>query len=277
MLDLTDLTYFVTVAREGGVTRAAEKLFRVQSNVTTRVRKLEDQLGVSLFLREGRRMVLTADGHRLLPLAEDLLSRAASVEDMIRKSEPGGRFRLGSMESTAAVRLPAVLERLASRHPTMEVELVTGNPVVLAEKVASGEIEAAFAAGVPPDAPVDRVPAFAERVTIVSSGDTLKERSPLLVMEKGCPHRARLEIFYAQSDRQIGRMIEMGSYHAMFGCVLAGMGAALVPESVIDTFPNAARLCKHALPGEMSQLTTDLFWRQGMASANTRALIEVLG
>ena len=98
-------------------------------------------------------MVLTADGHRLLPLAEELLSSAASVEDMIRKAKPGGRFRLGSMESTAAVRLPAVLERLASHHPTIEVELVTGNPVMLAEKVARGDIEAAFAAGVPPDVP----------------------------------------------------------------------------------------------------------------------------
>ena len=124
--------------------------------------------------------------------------------------------------------------------------------------------------------PVDRVPAFVERVTIVSSSDTLTDQMPLLVMEKGCPHRSRLETFHAQSGRATGRMIEMGSYHAMFGCVLAGMGAALVPESVIDTFPKAERLRRHALPGEMNRLTTDLFWRQGMASANTRALIEVL-
>ena len=61
MIDLIDLQYFVTVAREGGVTRASEKLNRVQSNVTTRVKKLEQQLDVPLFLREGRKMILTAD------------------------------------------------------------------------------------------------------------------------------------------------------------------------------------------------------------------------
>ena len=60
MLDLTDLTYFVTVAREGGVTRAAEKLFRVQSNVTTRVKKLEEHLGVAAF--PARRKAHGVDG-----------------------------------------------------------------------------------------------------------------------------------------------------------------------------------------------------------------------
>ena len=72
-------------------------------------------------------------------------------------------------------------------------------------------------------------------------------------------------------------MIEMGSYHAMFGCVLAGMGAALVPESVVETFPDAPLLVRHPLPEEMGILTTMLVWRRDMLSANTRALIEVLG
>ncbi|MCG6884207.1 MAG: LysR family transcriptional regulator [Silicimonas sp.] len=276
MLDLTDLQYFTTVAREGGVTRASEKLHRVQSNVTTRIRKLEDQLGLRLFLREGRRMVLTADGHKLLAYADRLIALAAEAESAMRQQEPGGVFRLGSMESTAAVRLPDLLNQLQVAYPDIEIELVTGNPVALGELVLAGEIEAALAAGAPRDERLDGVVAFEERVTVVSTAATLKPESPLLVLEKGCPHRARLEEWYAREGWQTGRLIEIGSYHAMFGCALAGMGAALVPESVISTFPDEARLVRHRLPGALGTLSTRLFWRRDMLSANTRALMGLL-
>ena len=65
-MDLSDLRIFVTVVEQGGVTRAAERLHRVQSNITTRIRQLEHDLGVTLFVREGRRMVLTPTGRILL-------------------------------------------------------------------------------------------------------------------------------------------------------------------------------------------------------------------
>ena len=276
MLDLTDLHYFATVAREGGVTRAAERLHRVQSNVTTRVKKLEEHLGCSLFLREGRQMILTAEGHRMLAHAEALLEQAKRVESLMRQSEPGGVFRLGSMESTAAVRLPGVLERLARAHPGIDLELTTGNPRVLAAKVLDGSLDAAFAADPPDDPRLDRVVAFEEAVTVVSVSKALQPEAPLLVLERGCPHRARLEHWYAREGWQAARVIEMGSYHAMFGCVLAGMGAALVPESVIATFPEAKRLVRHPLPSSLRVLPTELIWRRDMMSANTRALLAQL-
>ena len=276
MLDLTDLLYFSAVAREGGVTRAAEKLHRVQSNVTTRVQKLETQLGIRLFLREGRRMILTAEGHKLLGYADRLIALANETERLMMQQEPGGAFRLGAMESTAAVRLPDLLSRLLDRHPDIEVELTTGNPSELGELVLSGEIEAAFAANPVRDERLDSITAFEERVTVVSLAPSLEPDKALLVLEKGCPHRARLEEWYLSRGWQTGRMIEIGSYHAMFGCVLAGMGAALVPESVIATFPSQSRLVRHPLPDGFGTLKTRLFWRRDLLSANTRALIGLL-
>src|SRR5919201_843023 len=64
MMDLTDLHIFRSVVQAGGVTRAAEKLNRVQSNITTRVRQLETELGVELFVREGKRLHLSSAGKR---------------------------------------------------------------------------------------------------------------------------------------------------------------------------------------------------------------------
>src|SRR5688500_17273425 len=94
-LETSDLNVFLTVVRAGGVTRAAERLHRVQSNVTTRIRKLEDDLGVALFLREGKRLQLTPEGKRLVPYAERLLALAEEARDALHEARPRGVLRLG--------------------------------------------------------------------------------------------------------------------------------------------------------------------------------------
>src|SRR5215470_12089563 len=98
-MDLSDLRIFTAVMR------AAEKLNRVQSNVTTRIRQLEDDLGIDLFLREGKRLHLAPAGQLLLGYADRLLTLADEARISLRDPRPRGLFRLGAMESTAAVRL----------------------------------------------------------------------------------------------------------------------------------------------------------------------------
>ena len=105
------------MAREGGVTRAAERLHRVQSNVTTRVRQLEDDLGVQLFIRSGKRLHLAPAGQVLLGYADRLLDLAQEARGAVQDAKPRGLFRLGAMESTAAVRLPAPLSDYHLRYP----------------------------------------------------------------------------------------------------------------------------------------------------------------
>ena len=123
-LDLAALAIFRAVAQEGSVTRAAERLQRVQSNVTTRVRQLEADVSATLFLREGKRMALTAEGELLLGYADRLLALAEEARQALRPGEPGGRLRLGSMESTAASRLPAPLARLHQQWPEADYVIV---------------------------------------------------------------------------------------------------------------------------------------------------------
>src|SRR5258708_9628396 len=101
-MDLSDLEICRAVVRKGGVTKAAESLHRVQSNVTTRVRQLEADLGVALFIREGKRLHLSPAGQILLDYANRLLELAMAARDAVQDAKPRGLFRLGAMESTAA-------------------------------------------------------------------------------------------------------------------------------------------------------------------------------
>ena len=141
-MDLTALDIFRTVAAEGSVTRAAERLQRAQSNVTTRVRQLEADLGVALFLREGKRMALTPEGLVLQDYAQRLLALAEEARQALHPGQPAGRLRLGSMESTAASRLPAPLARLHGQWPDIALELCTGASQVLLDKLRAHALDA---------------------------------------------------------------------------------------------------------------------------------------
>ena len=280
-MDLIDLAVFRAVAAEGGITRAARRLHRVQSNVTTRVRQLEEDLGVALFIRDGKRLHLSPAGRILLGYADRLLEMAAHAREAVRDPRPHGLFRLGAMESTAAVRLPAVLARYHRRHPGVVLDLRTGNPRQLAAALLAGELDAAFATEPIPDAPFEKLPAYDEPLALVSAADRPFDPAQpaslaMVAFEEGCPHRKRLEDWFASRGMMPERVVEMTSYHAMLGCVVAGMGISLLPRSVLATFPARRRLRVHKLPRGRDVARTVLFWRKGARSPNIAALAGML-
>ncbi|HLI99537.1 MAG TPA: LysR substrate-binding domain-containing protein [Bradyrhizobium sp.] len=281
-MDLSDLRIFSAVIHEGGVTRAAARLNRVQSNVTTRIRQLEEDLGVALFIRGGKRLHLAPAGQVLRGYAERLLALADEARGAVRDAKPRGAFRLGSMESTAAVRLPRLLSEYHRRHPEVTLELRTGNPQILASAILAGELDAALVAEPIADAPFEKVLAFEEELVIVrpAGHPPIGKKGVLprtvLVFEHGCPHRKRLEDWYASRHQMPERTIELTSYHAILGCVVAGMGISLVPKSVLTTFPERRRLGLHQLEPSENRAVTVLIWRKGAGSPNVRALEEML-
>ncbi|MES0035238.1 LysR substrate-binding domain-containing protein [Mesorhizobium sp. M0046] len=281
-MDLADLRIFRTVVREGGITRAAEKLFRVQSNVTTRIRQLEEDLGVQLFIREGKRLHVSPAGHKLVGYADRLLALAEEARTAMLDPRPRGTLRLGAMESTAAARLPSLLADYHARYPEVEIQLRTGNPQVLATAMLAGELDAAFAAEPIADAPFEKQSAFQEQLVIVSAAsrvsvdDRLDMPKTMIAFEHGCPHRKRLEQWYARREFMAEKTIELGSYHAILGCVVAGMGIALMPKSVLSGFPESRWLKLHELAADEDNAITVLFWRKGAGSPNVTALQELL-
>lgn len=283
-MELSDLNVFRAVVHAGGVTRAAQQLHRVQSNVTVRVRKLEEELGVHLFVREGRRMQLSAAGRVLLDYADRLLALAEEARDALRDSGPRGVLRLGSMESTAGVRLPRPLTELHERHPEIVVELHTGNPQLLVTQVLAGELDAALVAEPIADGRLEKRVVYEEELVIVTQKDHAPIRSAkdvtkrtLLAFHPGCPHRKRLEDWFERARIQPDRVVEMASYHAILGCAVAGMGVALLPKSVLDTYAERARMSVHPLTGRYATVRTLLVWRKDAPQAKIAALAEVLG
>ena len=282
-MDLSDLTIFRAVVVEGGITRAAEKLHRVQSNITTRIRQLEEDLGVELFIREGKRLHVSAAGQVLLGYADRLLEIAQEARDAVQDPNPRGPLRLGSMESAASVRLPGPLSIYHRRYPEVALELRTGNPGVLATAILHGELDAALVTEPVAEASFDRVHLYQEELVLVAKAGhppikSIKAGAPrtMLAFEPGCPHRKRLEDWFARQNEIPERIVEMSSYHTMLGCAAAGMGMSLMPLSVIDAFPERRRLSVHKLPPGENRTHVSLIWRKGARSPKISALIDIL-
>lgn len=281
-IDLESLSIFRTVVEEGGIVRAAAKLNRVQSNVTTRVRQLEQRLGVSLFRRQGRNLGLTAEGRTLLAYAERLLRLADEAANELTSGRPMGVFRLGSLESTAGSRLPAVLSSYHAIYPGISVELVTGTTAALINRVTNFEIEAAFVSE-PFSAPrLKAQHVFDEQLVLVTPRGSKKVISPselggstLIAFAQGCSYRRRIEEWLATVGVMPERILEFDSYQAMIACVAAGTGFAVVPKSVLASLRMNDEIRQQPLPKEFARNRTHLVW-YGDASPALTALLELL-
>lgn len=282
-MDLGDLHIFRAVVQAGGITRAAEKLNRVQSNVTTRVRQLESGLGVELFIRNGKKLHLSPAGKLLLDYADRLLDLAQEAREAVHDAKPRGLLRLGSMESTASMRLPVPMNEYLSRYPEVTLELRIGTPRALATAVREGELDGALVAEPIADAPFEKTPLYDEELVIIAAANHPPIRSPrdvsgrpVLAFEAGCSYRQRMEDWFAGSGEMSERVIETSSYHAILGCAVAGMGIAMVPRLVLSTFPDLKLLSVHPLPAAFHIAPTVFIRRKGTVSPKVSALIEVL-
>jgi DNA-binding transcriptional LysR family regulator len=281
-IDLDSLEIFRAVVEEGGIIRASQKLHRVQSNVTTRVKQLEERLGVALFRRQGRRLVLSSEGELLLSYAQRLFRLADEAESELRTGSPVGTFRIGSLESTAASRLPPVLSRFHRKYPAVVVELVTGTTGALVQRVGSYEIEAAFVSE-PFTAPdLQSVKVFDEELVLITAkGGTPIRRAAdlagatLIAFADGCSYRRRLQDWLGAADVVPTRVLEFGSYQAMIACVAAGTGFALVPRSLLHSLRAVQDLALHEVPPRVRRNHTHLVW-SGTPSTALRRLMDML-
>lgn len=276
-IDLESLEIFRAVVQEGGIVRAAGKLNRVQSNVTTRIKQLEERLGLALFRRQGRSLVLSPEGELLLSYAQRLFRLADEAEAQLKAGQPMGVFRIGSLESTAGSRLAPILSRFHRLHPGVVVELVTGTTGALVQRVANFEIEAAFVSQ-PFTAPgLQALKVFEEELVLITARNAPAVTraadlagSTAIAFANGCSYRKRLEEWLGGSGVVPARTMEFASYQAMVACVAAGTGFALVPKSLLAALRAAGDVKQHEVPLKIRRNHTHLVWNGAPSSALQR-------
>ena len=282
-MDAGDLRIFEAVARLGGMNRAAAELNTVQSYVTARIRQLEAELGETLFQRHSRGVVLTAAGRRLLPYAE----RVGHLLEEARRAvgddgRPKGGLALGSLETTAALRLPPVLAAYAAAYPDVDLILRTGTTAELVEEVLGHRLEGAFVCG-PVDHPdLAEESIFREELVLVTAPGirqppdlASQARLKIVVLRAGCSYRQRLEAILAVKGIVGLRRLEFGTIDGILGCVGAGLGVSLLPRGVVAAAARDGKVALHALPPEEAEVATVFIRRSdALVSSALRAFVD---
>ncbi|WP_248920996.1 putrescine utilization regulator PtrR [Pseudomonas entomophila] len=281
-MEFSQLRIFQAVAEEGSVTRAAERLHRVPSNLSTRLRQLEEQLGVELFLRERQRLQLSPAGKVLLDYANRLANLRDEAMAAVQGGQPAGDFVLGTMYSTAAIHLPALLARYHQAYPQVNLQVQAAPSGELLEGVLSHRLDAALVDGPLNLAGLDGIPLCDETLVLITSPEhppvhTAKDVAgkAVFTFRQGCSYRMRLEAWYAHAHTPMGRVMEIESYQSMLACVIAGAGVALMAQSMLDSLPGRDRVRTHQLQAPFDHAVTWLMWRQGMRGANLQAWIDL--
>ncbi len=233
-MDLADLRLVEAVTLTGGVSRAAERLNCVQSNVTARLRRLEDELGGALFQRTPRGMVPTPAGRVLGDYARRLLALAEEARRAVGVTLTGaGPLSIGAMETATAARLPPILARFHAEHPEVEISLSTGTSEEVMRDVLARRYDIGLVA-VEVDHP-DLVGelAFHEELVLVHDGSARADDA-LLVFRNGCSYRRIAEQWLREIGHAPTRVMELGTLDGILGCVAAGMGRAVLPRAVLE-------------------------------------------
>ncbi|MGZ2506052.1 LysR family transcriptional regulator [Rhizobium leguminosarum] len=266
-MNSVDLKFFQAVVRANSMGGAAEVLHTVQSNVTARIKSLEEEIGAPLFHRSRRGVTLTATGIQLVPYAErvgELLDEAKRV--VTDRGTPSGLLRIGSMETTAALRLPPILIRYAEEYPEVDVLMEAAPTEQLVSEVVARKLDGAFVSG-PIAHPELQSLSIVEEELVVISSPRVHELTDLkalaaspalkiLAFRSGCSYRRRMDTFLAACGITNVRWMELGTMDGIIGCVAAGVGVAMLPRGVVQAAEADGRVIIHQLPDHLRSAPT---------------------
>jgi DNA-binding transcriptional LysR family regulator len=277
-MEVRQLQIFRILAEELNFTRTAERVHTVQSNVTTQIKALEEELGAPLFDRLGKRVALTEAGRRFQPFAERALEAMEEGQRaLLAGSAPSGPLRVGAPESILAYRLPTIIRTFRRKFPNVELIFRPYSDARLAAELETGKLdlaihmddESTLTTGLRLSithlrmetvhllTEVHHPLAKRAKVTVADL-----EGQMLLLTEAGCGYRAKLERTLALANIRPGGVLEFSSLEAIKQCVAAGMGLALLPAIAVIRELRQQQLKTLAWNGPTLDIATHLVWHK---------------
>lgn len=282
-MDLTLLNYFYTVAREGSFMAAAEKLDYAQSNLSMRIKQLEEMAGAELLIRGRNGVTLTEKGQVLYSYADKLLALSEEAESAVKGEEYStGRITITAMESAAVTFLPGLLAKFHKKYPGTSVKVITGTSDAGVRAVLANDTDMAVAVGENSHEDLFSNPLRKEELVLVTDRSDqesdLKKllARPLLVFPSGCAYRRVLERMLADYGIAAVHTMEFTSLGAILASVSAGLGISVFPATAINSFTAGDSLRMISLPEEYK--TADIyliFRRQSVGNRTLRNFIEM--
>lgn len=290
-MELRLLKTFQVLAHELSFTRAAEQLDYAQSSVTAQIQALEQDLGIPLFERLGKRVALTSAGEQLLAYANQMLTLAQEAQDMLKsRDEPTGRLTINVPETLSAYRMPPILREYHRRYPRVQLILKSFCSDELLQTLLDGDVDIAVALGEPVvNTDVYTVQPLSEEVLYLMacpehpligksevSNQDLRSQTMLLT-EAGCTYRKLFERTLLADGVRLMEPMEFNSVEAIKQCVMAGIGMAFLPEIAAARELSSGQMVKLNWQANLSVCTQLVWHRDKWMSPALRVFIDLCG
>jgi len=288
---LQQLVTFCTVVDEGGFTRAAEVLGLSQPAVTKQVKSLEKELRAVLLTRAGRRVNLTPAGEIVYSYARRIIHTIEECQGALENlATPGyGRLTIGAVSTVAIFTLPEILGAFVKQQPLVTVHVRTGTIDQVLTMVLRNEMDLGIVTVPVSHELIHTIPLFRDRIVLIASPDSpwaerrvLSPRElssiPMIAYERDSKFRAYVDASFDAAGITPDVIMEFDSHEAVKAMVIAGLGIAMEPWSVVAKELRDGRLVELAIAGfeELGRITSLIMRRDRHQSPAVRAFLRLV-
>lgn len=272
-MNIEDLVVFKEVAKKQNITKAAEYLNFGQSNVTAKIKRLEEYYDTELFYRHRQGVTLTSYGKLLLSYTDKILLMVDDAEKAIKYDNyPNGHLTLGSIETTIATKLPVLLSNFHKGFPEVELSLHTGTTEELIKLTIEREIDGAFVSGDVKNPKLSEIEVFEEELVLLAKESVLDsmdfeqiESQTIIVFKSGCFYRETFEYWLKINGINTPKILELNTLDGVLGCIKAGLGISLLTKSAAENIKKDNTINEFVLPKEYGIVSTKFIYHKEIA------------
>ncbi|NTD99236.1 LysR family transcriptional regulator [Agrobacterium tumefaciens] len=283
-MNTNDLKIFEAVAVHGSFTKAAEAVFTVQSNVTARIKNLEEEFDTVLFKRSSRKVELTSAGETLMHYSKqiDHLIKEAKA-DMEKSNQVNGQLKIGCIETTMAFKVPNMLSRFTKAYPNVDLEFKSEMRLDLISDVMNYKLDAAFVSAPINTPELDQLHIKDEQLAIFAAANAQElemlladQPIKIIVFDQGCVFRARLESWLNSKGIVQYKSIVLNSLDGIINFVEEDLGISILPAELIAEYYKGRKLKSFPLNKELGTMSTVLIFRKNVPQSRAlKAFVEM--
>ncbi len=245
-MELYHLKTFVTVAEEGHLTRAADRLFTSQPAISAHIKSLEEELGITLFTRTPKGMQLTTEGEQLLPRAQQTLSAAGEFVQFAKgmQDELVGSIRVGLNNDAEFLKLPQIQRYLTSQYPRLELNFLAGMTETNIKNVRVGRMDGAFISGQFDDPQIEVMPLGEVELCVAAPVDwrdrispgsiELLAKQPWVYTSPDCAYFSAIQSLFDIHCCKPEKVLLSDQEDALHSMVKAGVGVGIVRKDIAE-------------------------------------------
>jgi LysR family nitrogen assimilation transcriptional regulator len=277
-MDVRELRYFISVARNRSFTKAAEELFVAQSALSRQIKKLEDELGVQLLTRHAKGVELTRAGVALMERADPLIHMVRQIKaELGASTEPEGHLSIAVPPGAGLQFAGDFLQAFSAAFPKVSIHLLDGASASLQEWLLNRKVDIAVLHNVPPISELNILPLLEEPTLLVcktgtvlpklesaSAGFSIQDLKDLPLILPASPHHNRIlmDRAAAQSSVSLNIAYEVDSVPIIKQLVKKGLGCGIFTQAVVDEEVKAGVIDTYPLRLPITSSLLSIAWRK---------------